>query len=190
MQRPLHPIVYRNIFVWLTGMQHASRTSDPAQPQRAWVAPLVVTAAITLVGLLGMAATDLGPWYRNLRQPSWQPPDLAFGPAWTTIYVLTGIAAVRVWRRAPSRTARQRWAAALLANGALHVVWSALFFKAKRPDWALAELTLLWLSIVGLIALARAVDTPSTWFLAPYLVWVSFAGALNAAVVQLNGPFG
>ena len=166
----------------------------PARPlfaaRRPWLAPAAgVTLGIVVVALAGMAATDLGPWYRGLAQPPWKPPDAAFGPAWTLIYLLTGIAAVRVWRRAPSSAVRARWAAALTANGALNVFWSWLFFKARRPDWALAEVAILWLSVLLLVLLARAVDTTSAWLLAPYLAWVAFAAALNAAVVALNGPF-
>jgi tryptophan-rich sensory protein len=150
----------------------------------AWAALCVVVVAV-----LGMQATDLGPWYRALKQPPWQPPDAAFGPAWTLIYVLTATAAVRVWLRARTPRARGQWAAALAANGALNVLWSWLFFKARRPDWALAEVMLLWLSIVILIALARREDAPAALLLVPYLLWVAFAASLNLAVVRLNGPF-
>jgi translocator protein len=163
--------------------------ADDAVRSRLWPAALVAAAAIVAVAGLGMLATDLGPWYRGLEQPPWKPPDAAFGPAWTLIYILTGIAAVRVWQRASSRAARRRWLAALALNGMLQVAWSAIFFKARRPDWALAEVAMLWLSIAALIVLARSIDAPSAWLLAPYLAWVSFAAALNGAVVMLNGPF-
>lgn len=143
---------------------------------------------ITAVALLGMAASEIGPWYRALAKPSWQPPDWAFGPAWTLIYLVSGAAIVRVAVRAAGRE-RTRWLAALAANGVLNVLWSALFFKLRRPDWALAEVVLLWASILLLVLLARRHDALSALLLLPYLAWVTFAGILNLAVVRLNGPF-
>jgi benzodiazapine receptor len=164
------------------------RRAVSSSRQRVLVASAWAALGVVVVAVAGMRATELGPWYRALQQPWWQPPDWAFGPAWTTIYVLSAAAAVRVWlRAAPPR--RGQWLAALAANGALNVLWSWLFFKARRPDWALAEVALLWLSIVLLIALARRDDVLAAWLLVPYLLWVAFAASLNAAVVRLNAPF-
>jgi tryptophan-rich sensory protein len=165
-------------------------TAPPVTPRgRIAAASLWAALGVMLVAGLGGLATELGPWYRALKQPPWQPPDLAFAPAWTLIYVLTAIAAVRVWRRAPAGGERARWLAAVAANSALNVFWSWLFFKARRPDLALAEVLLLWLSIVVLVVLARRHDTIAALLLAPYLLWVAFAASLNHAVVLLNGPF-
>jgi translocator protein len=160
-----------------------------ADRRRVWIASAWAALGIVVVAGLGGAATELGPWYRALKQPSWQPPDAAFGPAWTVIYVLTAIAAVRVWLRVTSARARTHWLVALGSNGALNIFWSWLFFKAKRPDWALAEVALLWASIVVLIVLARRDDAVAALLLVPYLLWVAFAASLNFAVVRLNGPF-
>ena len=74
-------------------------------------------------------------------------------------------------------------------NGFLNVTWSALFFRLKRPDWALAEVGLLWLSIVVLIVVIARHSKNASVLLAPYLAWVTFAAVLNLAIVQLNGPF-
>jgi translocator protein len=156
---------------------------------RVAVAALWAAAGVVVVAGLGGLATELGPWYRALKQPSWQPPDWAFGPAWSVIYLLSAIAAVRVWLRAHRPRERAQWLAALAANGAINVFWSWLFFKARRPDWALAEVVLLWLSIVLLIVIARRHDVVAALLLVPYLLWVAFAASLNHAVVRLNGPF-
>ncbi len=160
-----------------------------AERRRVWIASAWAALGIAVVAGLGGAATELGAWYRALKQPSWQPPDAAFGPAWTVIYLLTATAAVRVWLRATDPSTRARWLGALAVNGALNIFWSWLFFKAKRPDWALAEVALLWASIVVLIVLARRDDALAALLLVPYLLWVAFAAALNFAVVRLNGPF-
>ena len=156
---------------------------------RVAVAALWAALGVIAVAGLGGLVTDIGPWYRTLKQPSWQPPDAAFGPAWSVIYLLTATAAVRVWLRTHTSGERARWLAALAANGAFNVFWSWLFFKARRPDWALAEVLLLWLSIVLLIILARRHDLIAALLLVPYLLWVAFAASLNHAVVRLNGPF-
>jgi translocator protein len=156
---------------------------------RVAAASLWALLGVIAVAGLGGLATDLGPWYRALKQPWWQPPDWAFGPAWSVIYLLTATAAVRVWLRAQSPRERALWLAALAANGAINVFWSWLFFKARRPDWALAEVVLLWLSIVLLIVLARRHDMVAALLLVPYLLWVAFAASLNVAVVRLNAPF-
>jgi tryptophan-rich sensory protein len=153
------------------------------------VAALWAAAGTIAVALAGTWASELGPWYRALRQPDWKPSDLWFGPVWTLIYTLAAVAAVKAWFGCASRHERTRLVAALVLNGLLNVLWSWLFFRARRPDWALAEVGLLWLSIVLLIVLAGRASDVAAWLLAPYLLWVAFAALLNFAVVRLNAPF-
>ncbi len=144
--------------------------------------------AVAVAGL-GGAASDLGPWYRALKQPAWKPPDLWFGPAWTLIFALSATAMARAWREATSSSDRRSIAVVAVINGVLNVTWSGLFFKAERPDWALAEVAPLWLSIVAMMVVCRRHDAAAVWLLMPYALWVAFAAALNAEVVRLNGPF-
>jgi translocator protein len=152
--------------------------------------PIVVAVVAALVvASFGATVTDLGPWYQNLIKPSFQPPDWLFGPAWTIIFALSALSAARGWRDAPSREARE-WLIALFAlNGFSNVLWSLLFFRVKRPDWALIEVALLWLSILVLIIFLRRFSRPASTLLWPYLAWVTFAAVLNWRVVQLNAPF-
>jgi benzodiazapine receptor len=75
-------------------------------------------------------------------------------------------------------------------NAVLYVLWSFLFFRLRRPDWALAEVVALWLSIVALVVTFADVSAVASWLLVPYLLWVAFAAWLNLAVVRLNRPFG
>jgi tryptophan-rich sensory protein len=146
-------------------------------------------AALAIAGL-GALSTDLGPWYRELKQPSWKPPDMLFGPAWTLIYTLAAVAGVKAWEAAPNRAARE-WILALFAlNAFLNLLWSLLFFRVQRPDWALVEVGLLWASIALLIFVLGRWSRTAGWLLVPYLAWVSFAATLNFAVVRLNSPFG
>jgi translocator protein len=149
----------------------------------------VAILATLLVAVAGQLVTDLGPWYAGLRQPPWKPPDMWFGPAWSLIFALVATAATRAWLYAPDGQARRRILVAFASNAVLNVLWSWLFFHLRRPDWAFAEVVLLWASIAAMIAVAWRQDRLSGWLLLPYLLWVTFAAALNLAVVRLNGPF-
>jgi translocator protein len=153
--------------------------------------PIAIAAVAAIcVALLGGLMTDLGPWYMGLKQPAWKPPDWAFGPIWTTIFALAAAAGVNGWRRARSRLERELMLVLFAANGFLNVFWSLLYFRLHRPDWSLAEVPLLWLSVLALIVLLARFAKPAAWMLAPYLVWVAAAAALNWQTVELNGPFG
>ena len=74
-------------------------------------------------------------------------------------------------------------------NGILHILWSPLFFKVKRPDWALMEMPLLWLSVLALMVGVAPYTPIGPWLLLPYLAWVAFAMWINFGIVRLNGPF-
>ena len=153
--------------------------------------PIVVAAgSAVFVAVLGGLMTDLGPWYVNLKQPAWKPPDWAFGPIWTTIFALCATAGVIGWRRATTRAQREWLLMLFAANGFLNVLWSLLFFRLHRPDWSLLEVPVLWLSVLALMLLLSRFAKLAAWLLAPYLVWVAIAAALNWQTVQLNGPFG
>jgi benzodiazapine receptor len=154
-----------------------------------WKPVAVAALAAVAVAVLGALSTELGSWYRGLRQPAWKPPDALFGPVWTLIYALAAIAGVKAWRAAPTRAVRERILLLFALNGFLNVLWSLLFFRLRRPDWALLEVGLLWLSILLLVVVLGRIAKSAGWLLAPYLAWVTFAAALNLAVVRLNGPF-
>lgn len=151
--------------------------------------PIYIAILLSLlVGGLGGAATEIGPWYFQLQKPSWQPPDWLFGPAWTTIYVLTSIAGVKAWRRA-NEVQRRYFLGALLLNLVLNLLWSLIFFTSQRPDIALLEVVPLWLSILLMVLLVRDYSPQSALLMLPYLGWVAFATYLNWTIVKLNAPF-
>lgn len=150
---------------------------------------LLAILAAAAVGVLGGLMTDVGPWYQNLDKPPWQPPDWLFGPVWTAIYAMTAAAAVLAWRHSNTRISRQNLLIALLMNATLNVTWSLLFFRLRRPDWALFEVFLLWASIVLLLVVCARRSRTAGWLILPYLAWVSFAAFLNYEVVRLNQPF-
>ncbi|MEI8265860.1 MAG: TspO/MBR family protein [Betaproteobacteria bacterium] len=180
----------------------ATRAGAPASsrvPRRAYA---VAAAIAVLVAGVGGLATDLGPWYRGLVQPPWKPPDIVFGPVWTLLYTLTAWAGARAWwharaaaqadeaAAAAGRRRQRRLLAGFLLNALLNVLWSVLFFKAQRPDWALVEIVLLTASVLWLIPACAQVDRLAARLLLPYLVWVLFAATVNAGVLRLNpvGP--
>lgn len=158
-------------------------------PEFLW--PLgVASGAAIVVAIAGAVLTEIGPWYDALKKPSWKPPDWAFGPVWTTIFVLTVIAAALAWEGAEGTGARPLIFRSLTVNAIFNIAWSGIFFKMRRPDWALREVALLWLSVIGMIAALGSVSLWAGILLVPYLVWVSIASFLNLRIVQMNGPFG
>ena len=142
-----------------------------------------------LLGGAGGLLTEIGPWYRDLRKPHWQPPDWLFGPAWTLILGLAAWAAVLAWNGATTAADRQLILILYAINFACHLAWSPLFFKLKRPDWALVEVVFLWASLVALVVGLWPISHFASLLIVPYLLWVSFAAWLNSAIVRLNRPF-
>ncbi len=138
---------------------------------------------------IGGALTDLGPWYQALKQPDWKPPDAAFGVIWSTIFTLGAFSGWLTWRQAPLLRERLVVLAVFLINLCLNVLWSWLFFVQHRPDWSLVELYFLWASIVAMMVVSWRHSRLAAVLLVPYLAWVTTAGFLNQANIQLNGPF-
>ncbi|GBR74433.1 TspO/MBR family protein [Acidiphilium acidophilum DSM 700] len=155
-----------------------------------WGPVLVAAGAAAVTALAGGLATRLGPWYWNLRKPSWQPPPWLFGPVWTIIFALIAAAGVISWESAPDRASAALVIGLFALNAVVNVAWSVLFFAMRRPDWALIDIFPLWLSIAALIIAMQPYAARASLLLVPYLLWVSFAGFLNWTIVRLNAPFG
>jgi tryptophan-rich sensory protein len=154
-----------------------------------WTPIIVSAAASTATALAGGLLTTIGPWYRALRKPSWQPPDWLFGPAWTLIFIGIGSAGVLGWNHAHAAAERTLIVALFALNFALNIAWSYFFFFRRRPDWALIEVVPLWLSILVLALAVGSVSHLGGLLLVPYLCWVGFAAYLNRTIVRLNGSF-
>jgi tryptophan-rich sensory protein len=124
-------------------------------------------------------------WYRELRKPAFTPPDWIFGPVWTLLYILMGVAAWLVWLRRGNRTVIV--ALVLFAiQLALNAAWPGLFFGLHNPRLAFAEIVVLWLAIVLTLWTFFRVSKVSGWLMVPYLGWVTFAAVLNMAIWRLN----
>lgn len=145
-----------------------------------WLALSFVAAAIGAA-----ASVRAGAFYAQLLRPDWAPPASVFGPVWTILYALMGIAAWLVWRSAGLRSAR--FALGLfIAQLAANALWSWLFFAWHLGALAMADIILLWLLLVATIIAFWRIRPLAGALLIPYLLWVSFAAALNLAVWQMN----
>lgn len=146
----------------------------------AWLGLSFVAAAIGAAASIRAAS-----FYAQLIRPDWAPPGNVFGPVWTILYALMGIAAWLVWRSAGLRGAR--FALGLfVAQLAANALWSWLFFAWHRGALAMADIVLLWLLLVATIIAFWRIRPLAGMLLIPYLLWVSFAAALNLAVWQMN----
>ena len=133
----------------------------------------------------GFASANAGDFYQQLVRPGWAPPPWLFGPVWSVLYLLMGIAAWLVWRERGFRGAR----AALtlfIVQLAANALWTWLFFAWRRGALAFGEILLLWVLIAATIAAFWRVRPLAGALLLPYLLWVSFATALTFAVWRAN----
>lgn len=146
----------------------------------AWLAASFVAAAIGAA-----ASVQAGTFYAQLARPEWAPPGAVFGPVWTVLYALMGIAAWLVWRVGGFRAAGTALTL-FLAQLAFNALWSWLFFGWHRGALAFADVVLLWALVVATLAGFWRIRRLAGALLVPYLLWISFAAALNHSVWQLN----
>ncbi len=147
---------------------------------------LALAASFSAAAIGGLATADgVRTWYPTIAKPAWTPPAWLFGPVWTALYTLMGVAAWRVWRRDGLREARLPLAVFALQL-VLNAAWSLLFFGWHRPGLAFAEILVLWAAILATTVLFSARDRLAAVLFLPYLAWVTFAAALNFALWRLN----
>jgi tryptophan-rich sensory protein len=137
-------------------------------------------AAIGAIG--SMSAPE---FYGQLQQPTWAPPAWLFGPVWTVLYAMMALAVWLVWRKGPSKAVTVAMVVFMLQL-TLNTLWSWLFFSWRSGAGAFVEIILLWLLIAFCILLFRRIQPLAGYLLVPYLVWVTFASALNFALWQAN----
>jgi len=150
---------------------------------------LVVAVAVPLaVGALSGFATARGVsiWYPTLVKPSFNPPAWVFGPVWTVLYVMMGVAAFLIWKTGLETDGVKLALTLFAVQLALNGLWSILFFGMRSPGLALVEIVLLWLAIVGTIWSFWRVEPLAGALLLPYWAWVSFASVLNGSLWWLN----
>lgn len=153
-----------------------------------WVILVGFIALSQGAGLVGsfFTAPAINNWYATLARPEFAPPNWVFGPVWTTLYLLMGVAAFLVWQKGTRRTEVRVALGIFLLQLVLNTLWSILFFGLQSPGGAFIEIIFLWLAIAATIGAFARVSKPAAWLLAPYIAWVSFAAYLNYALWVLN----
>jgi len=142
---------------------------------------LVFLALVAAAAFTGMSYLP-GEWYEALVKPGWTPPNWLFPPVWTALYVMIAVAGWRVFEKEGISSAMLVWAVSLQLNAA----WSVLMFREHLIGYAFADIVALLLSIVAFISMTWSTNRLASLLFVPYLIWVSYAAALNFAIWQLN----
>lgn len=145
-----------------------------------WIALSLAAGAVG-----GFASLRAAEFYRTLDTPPWAPPSWLFGPVWTVLYVMMGVAAWMVWRERERRPVRGALAL-FVVQLALNALWTWLFFAWRVGAAALTEIVVLSLVVVATIAAFARVRRTAAWLLVPYLGWLAYATALTAAIWRRN----
>jgi len=145
---------------------------------------ICIVVCLAAAGLGSFFTTPaLRPWYARLNKPRWTPPNRLFGPVWTLLFLAMAVAAWLVWSKLGLTAASLRL---FMLQLFLNVGWSALFFRLKSPRWAFCEIVILWIAILATLIGSWSAMPAAGWLLLPYLIWVSYAAALNFSVWRRN----
>ena len=165
--------------------------SDPSSPTRSRTLRSVLIGIVACEGIGALAGwltrSSVETWYPTLAKPWFTPPDWVFPPTWILLYAMMGVAVALVVIDRTTEPRRRRMAGGLFGlQLALNVLWTVGFFRLQSPDVGLVVIAALWLAIAGTIERFARIRAVAAWLLVPYLLWVSYAAALNVAIVQLN----
>lgn len=149
-------------------------------------AAILISLSAGAVGSFFTAPAISAGWYVLLAKPALNPPAWVFGPVWTMLFVLMGVAAFLVWNRGLGRRDVRVALALFLIQLVLNVLWSVLFFGMQIPGAALAEIFALWLAIFATVVMFGKISKAAAWLLVPYILWISFAIYLNYSIWMLN----
>jgi translocator protein len=130
--------------------------------------------------------TGVNSWYQTINIPSWNPPSRIFGPVWTILYVMMGIALFFVWKADIQGEFKKKAITFFAVQLLLNFFWSIIFFDQHQIGWALAEMIVLWIFILFTIFAFARINTAAAWLLVPYISWVSFAAILNYTIWKIN----
>lgn len=142
---------------------------------------LFVLVVVGLGALIGVSNIP-GQWYQSLEKPPFNPPNWIFGPVWTALYVLIGIAGARGWLDAPASSRTQLW----FGQMALNFLWTPAFFGMESTSLGLVVIVPLLISILVFIRISWQPDRLSAILFLPYTAWVGFATLLNLSLFLLN----
>lgn len=150
-----------------------------------------LVASVVVVNALGAAPALLGgpnsEWFQSLEKPWFYPPDVAFGIVWPILFALLGVAAYLVWRCGTERPAVRVALGLFALQFAFNLAWTPAFFTLQSLGLAFGIIVALWVLIVATVRAFARVDRRAAALLVPYLLWVTFAAALNYALLAANG---
>ncbi len=171
----------------------SQQTSTEPEPNSA----LRLVAALGtpfIAAAIGAIATSrsVSSWYQTLRKPRWTPPSWLFGPAWSMLYLMMGVASWLIWHTGKVEGREEEAGAALRLYSvhlAFNTLWSVIFFGWQRIGLGLAEILVLWSMILATLRRFQRINRRAGLLLVPYQLWVTFATALNAAIWWLNRTY-
>lgn len=146
---------------------------------------LIIPQLFAIIGSL-FTVTSEGSWYDLLLKPGFNPPNWLFGPVWTILFILMGIAAFLIWRKGLERKEIRFALLIFVFQLALNLFWSFIFFTLKSPAIAFSEIISLWFAILATTLAFYQISKPAAYLLIPYIIWISFAALLNYNIWMLN----
>lgn len=151
----------------------------------AFIINIVITLGIGAIGSF-FTLSSVGTWYRTIAKPSFNPPDSVFGPVWTTLYILIGISAYRVWQKRAEFAHFPRTVAIYFIQLILNLMWSFIFFYAHQIGVAMVEIVFLLIFVIINALVFYRIDKTAGLLFIPYILWVGFATFLTYSIFRLN----
>lgn len=152
---------------------------------RRLVISFIIPQAVGILGSFFTVSTLLN-WYTVLNKPSFTPPNWVFGPIWILLYFLMGASAYIVWQKTDGNNLAKNSLILFFIHLIFNAAWMPIFFGLRNINLALFDIIIIWLFIVILIIKFFKISRASAYLLIPYLIWVSYATALNYYIWRLN----
>ena len=149
------------------------------------IVSLIACQAAGAVGSI-FTTSAIPTWYAGLEKPFFTPPNWLFAPAWITLYILMAIAAFIIWRKGFAKEGVRCALIVFLVQLVLNALWSVVFFGLQSPLWGIVVIVALWIAILITIIKFFRLSVTAGALMLPYILWVSFASALNIAIFMLN----
>jgi tryptophan-rich sensory protein len=150
---------------------------------------LLISVVIPLIigGISGgFTVSGINSWYATINKPWFNPPNWIFGPVWTSLYVMMGIAFYLIWKSDAVPSLKSQAITLFFIQLIVNFLWSIIFFYLQQPGWAFFDIVIMWVMILLTIFSFGKISSTAAWLLVPYICWVSFASVLNFAIWKLN----
>lgn len=165
-------------------------TTNPSAASRIWRIALCIAIPLAVGGIASALTGSAMSSFQQMNQPPLAPPAWLFPVAWTILYILMGLASYKIWSAdsgdASRKTEIRQWLIVYGVSLLFNFCWSPFFFNMKWYWFAFVWLLALWAMILYMVLKARKISMPAMWMMLPYLLWVTFAGYLNAGIAVLN----